>query len=87
MIQNHYSLLFYLYKYRYVIIYEKGYQATDKAIVSTITKVKGTTFVDFGKFNSTLFNGVRIYDPEDYVIEQVSTPSHKLLHKANLASL
>ena len=49
-------------------MYEKGYQANDKAIVSTTTKIKGTTFVDFGKFNSTLFNGVRIYDPEDYVI-------------------
>ena len=49
-------------------MYEKGYQATDKAIVSTTTKVKGTTSVNFGKFNSTLFNGLRIYDPEDYVI-------------------
>ena len=68
-ISNLNFLCFFLFNAnRYAIIYEKGYQETDKAIVTTTTKVKGTTFVDFGKFNSSLFNGVQIYDPEDYVI-------------------
>eukprot|EP00111_Clytia_hemisphaerica_P019759 TCONS_00058305-protein len=59
-----------IYVIGYVIIYDKGYQATDSAISSTNTKVKGITHVDFGNFPSTLFNGRRVYDPEDYVVKQ-----------------
>ena len=58
----------YFQTFSYVIIYEKGYQETDKAIFSTTTKIKGTTSVNLGGFNSTLFNGLTIYDPEDYTI-------------------
>jgi len=61
------SMILFLF-YRFVIVYKKGYQQFDSSISTVTTKLKGTTFVDFGNFNSTLFNGIRIYDPTDYVI-------------------
>lgn len=51
----------------YVILYKKGYQETDSAISTIETKLKGSTFVDFGD-SSGLLNGIQVFDPSDYVI-------------------
>jgi len=67
------QLIIISYVIGYVIVYKKGYQEFDVAISTVTTKLKGTTYVDFGKFNSTLFNGIRIYDPSDYVIPPQET--------------
>ncbi|XP_066918295.1 P2X purinoceptor 4-like isoform X1 [Clytia hemisphaerica] len=55
--------------FSYAIIYEKGYQEFDTAISTISTKMKGITHVDFTGFNSSLFNGLQVYDAEDYVIK------------------
>ena len=64
--------------FRYVIIYEKGYQSTNIGLASVTTKLKGTALTNLSievpvKVNdqiiqNTLYNGPRIWDSSDYVI-------------------
>lgn len=67
------QLIIVTYVIGFVIVYKKGYQERDTAISTVTTKLKGTTYVDYGEFNSTLFKGIRIYDPSDYVIPPQET--------------
>lgn len=67
------QLIIISYVIGFVIVYKKGYQEFDEVISTATTKLKGTTYVDFGKFNSSLFNGIRTYDPADYVIPPQET--------------
>lgn len=50
------------FSFRWVFLWEKGYQETDSVVSSVTTKVKGVTLTN----TSTL--GARIWDVADYVI-------------------
>ena len=55
--------------YRWVFVWEKGYQETDSVVSSVTAKAKGVTMTNTSKL------GLRIWDVADYVIPaQVSLP-------------
>lgn len=58
----------------FAIVYKKGYQAKDTAISTVSTKLKGIAFANFKNF-STLFDGIQVFDPADYVIPPQETNS------------
>lgn len=52
-----------------MIVYKKGYQEFDSVISTVTTKLKGTAYVNFtDHFYSSMFEGIQVYDPADYVI-------------------
>ena len=61
------QLLILAYIVGYVVVWKKGYQEEDIAVSAVTTKLKGSTFVDFGNFSRYL-RGIQIYDPSDYVV-------------------
>lgn len=50
------------FSFRWVFLWEKGYQETDSVVSSVTTKVKGVTLTN------TSNSGARIWDVADYVI-------------------
>eukprot|EP00794_Sanderia_malayensis_P014286 gene14287-15773_t len=62
------QLLILGYVIGYAIIWKKGYQEHDTALSAVTTKVKGTAAVNFTGFKSSLYDGMEIFDPADYVV-------------------
>lgn len=58
--------------FSYVIIYQKGYQDTEKPYSSVTTKVKGTSLTNLTSnvLNQSfpLYGGVHLWDSEEYII-------------------
>ena len=57
--------------FSYVIIYEKGYQDTQKPYSSVTTKVKGVSSTNLTpELNDSfpLYNGIHVWDSADYIV-------------------
>jgi len=57
--------------FSYVIIYQKGYQDTEKPYSSVTTKVKGTSLTNLTNVlnqSFPLYGGVHLWDSEEYII-------------------
>lgn len=64
--------------FRYVIVYQKGYQSEDIGLSAVTTKLKGTVLTNLSidlpvrvnnrTIKSTVYDGPRIWDSSDYVI-------------------
>ncbi len=59
---------YFVLSFSYAIVYKKGYQEHDTALSAVTTKLKGTAVVNFTGFDSPLLNGVKVFDPADYVV-------------------
>lgn len=66
------QLLIILYAFGYVIIYQKGYQTTDKLLGSATSKLKGIGSTNFTRDDNIAVDNIepynRIWDVTDYVI-------------------
>lgn len=82
--------------FSYVIIYQKGYQDTEKPYSSVTTKVKGTSLTNLTNVlnqSFPLYGGVHLWDSEEYIIPpevkylRFSTSSLLVLQHFSLARL
>ena len=72
-----FNYIIHLYRYRYAIIYSKGYQKFDDGLSSVTTKVKGIAYtnlsIDYPVTNQgktvhgSLDQGPRTWDSADYI--------------------